>query len=125
MLRSCSEEHRRLPHFCGALARIFPDLALRRTCMFPHLWRNQGRTESGRSTVCPTISLDCSHSVQVALYVRLSKVFCEEVRWVLFSRDFQKLEHLIPDMLLDPQKMHLQMAEFAQSGSGCDSDGCR
>ena len=87
MLQSCSEWHRRHPHFCEMLARIFPDLALRRTCMFPHLRRNQGGAESGWSTVCSAFSLDCSQPVQVVTYVRLSKVLCEEVRRVLFSRD--------------------------------------
>ena len=86
----------------GIFARIFPDTALRRTYTFPHLWRNQGRTESGRSTVCPTLSLDCSHSVQVALYVCLSKVFCEEVCRVFLSRNFEEFKHLASDMLLDP-----------------------
>ena len=107
MLQSCSEGHRWHSRLCEMLARILPDLALRRTCLFPHLWRNQGRAESGRSTVCSALSLDGSQSVQVVAYVRLSKVFCQEVCWILFSRNFQEFEHLIPDMLLDPQKVHL------------------
>ena len=46
-------------------------------------------SEDCRSTVCPAITLDVSKSVHMVTNVRLSKVFCQKVRWVLLPRYFK------------------------------------
>ena len=61
------------------------------------------RAEGGRSTVCSTVTRHRPQLVHVLADVLLSKVFCEQVCRVLFTRYFEEFKHLIPDMLLYPK----------------------
>ena len=55
---------------------------------FPAMYLYNSLREDCRSTVCSTLTLDISESVHVITNVRLSKVFCQKVRWVLLPRYF-------------------------------------
>ena len=65
-----------------------------------------------------------SHGCQMSIEGCTIHMFCQSIRWILRPCNLVEREVLGPELILDPEIRHREVADLAQATPAADADRC-